>query len=477
MDQKNVAGELIVRNPYSEVELGRLKYASLDEARQTLSRASEAFRRWRTSSAWERHQLLNAIADQLERRKAEFSQLISAEAGKPIQLAQGEVDRGLGVLRWAAAETQRFAGELVRIDAGATGRPGFGLNTRFPRGVVLGITPFNFPLNLVLHKIAPALACGCSILIKPSPYAPLVAIRLVEMIQKLVPDLPGLVQVICARDDLSEEMTRASEVAMISFTGSARVGWMIRKQAPEKATALELGGNAWVVVMPDTSEADLAAIAKRISGAAYAYAGQSCISVQNVAVCKELWPKLRDSLAAATENVPFGNPESASVISGPVINSGAAERIRTQLSKAPQGSQLVTSKKLEGELSRALVSPSLVMLPPGELSAGSLSEEEIFGPVMVARRFDSVDQVVRAINSSRYGLQAGVYTQHWPTIERLYRDLEVGGLVINDVPTTRYDHQPYGGVKESGQGREGVRYAMEDMTESKFLALSSRIPS
>jgi len=465
---------LKIKNPYSGELLGELPFATPDEARTAVKKAVSAFQKWRHSTAWERAQLLLEVATQLNAEKEDFAQLICREAGKPIQAARGEVDRALGVLRWASGEAQRFSGELLRLDASATGRPGFGIHTRFPRGVILGITPFNFPLNLAMHKVAPAVACGCSIVIKPSPATPLTALRMAELFERWV---PGLVQVIMADDAGTAALTCLPEIAMISFTGSTHIGWKIRQQAPQKPTALELGGNAWVIVMADTPVVAYPAIARKIANAAFGYAGQSCISVQNVGVEESIGEAFMPHLITATETTCYGDPSLTSVVSGPLIHRKAAERVQAQLQSAMAvGAEVVSAKKREGAsapfTSSLWVTPSLVLTPQDE---SPLVQEEIFGPVMTARVFNNIPEIVAKINSSRYGLQAGVYTENWPAIERLYRELEVGGLVVNDVPTTRYDHQPYGGVKESGQGREGLRYAMEEMTESKFLALSGRI--
>jgi acyl-CoA reductase-like NAD-dependent aldehyde dehydrogenase len=470
--------QLLVKSPYSGKELAKLNFANAQELARTLSKGREAFSKWKTSPSWRRAEVLNAVAKDLESNRDEFAKIIVQEAGKPITLANAEVDRCLGVLRWAAAETQRFAGELIRLDTAKSGRMGFGIHARFPLGLILGITPFNFPLNLVMHKIAPAVASGCSILIKPSPSTPLTTMKLVELFEK---HESGLVQFIIADDVLTEKLTRSSEIAMVSFTGSARVGKLIQQQAYDKPVTLELGGNAWVILMDDVPESAYPAIAKKISGGAYGYAGQSCISVQNVAVAGDRWKTFKQALAEATSATVFGDPENAKVVSGPVINAMATQRIQKALAQVSGQAEIVSSRIKEGSIAAGegnLVAPSLVVTPDTGFSkeAQSIQQEEIFAPVMVAGKFDQLDHVIRTINSSRYGLQAGVFTQNLATIERLYRELDVGGLVVNDIPTTRYDHQPYGGVKDSGHGREGVRYAMDDMTYAKFLALSSELP-
>jgi len=476
--QKNIS-ELIVRDPYSGAEIERLSEATSETLADALTRAKNVFQKWRHSTAWSRSQLLTSVAVKLEARKEEFANLICQEAGKPIRLARVEVDRAIGVLHWAAAEAPRYAGELLRLDTSASGRTGFGIHTRFPRGPVLGITPFNFPLNLAIHKIAPAIASGCSILIKPSPFTPRITLRCAELFS----DEPGLVQVLIANDKQTIDLTQAEEIKTISFTGSARVGWLIRQQAPHRPTLLELGGNAWVVICEDTPQEMFSAIAQRICKAAYGYAGQSCISVQNVAVAAPIYDEFQKLLSELTLNTSYGNPQLESVISGPVIHTQAAQRIRTSLTRAPSQFQQIHSTHFEEGgrthcLKEALISPTLIIassLDP-QVVLPEIIREEIFAPVMTLTPFKNMEDIVRLVNAGPYGLQTGVYTPSWPKIDYLYRHLEVGGLVVNDVPTTRYDQQPYGGVRESGLGREGIRYAMDEMTESKFLALSSEIP-
>jgi acyl-CoA reductase-like NAD-dependent aldehyde dehydrogenase len=470
--------ELHVKSPYNDKELKVLPFATDRDWLKVVETAQSAFSLWRTSTSFRRSEVLLAVASELESRRDEFAQLMTSEAGKPITYSKAEVDRGLGVLRWAASEATRFSGELLRLDTAKTGRDGFGIHTRFPKGVIFGITPFNFPLNLVLHKIAPAVATGCSIVIKPSPFTPLTTLKLVEIFEKFE---KGLVQCLIADNKLTETVTRSQEIAMVTFTGSARVGKLVQQQACDKPVTLELGGNAWVIISDDVPETSFESIAKRICGGAFGYAGQSCISVQNVAISSAHWDGFEKALKEATLATVFGDPENSLVTSGPVINQAATRRISEELKKAAGKLELTVSAKLEGSLRPGtgnLIAPTLMSVGTQKISADllSLQNEEIFGPVMMAQKFETLDEIIGTINQSRYGLQAGVFTQNLGAIEKLYRELEVGGVVVNDVPTTRYDHQPYGGVKESGVGREGLRYAMDEMTTSKFLALSSQIP-
>ncbi len=475
--------KLVVNNPYSGAQLAELAYASEGEISQKLSLARSAFQRWRHASAFRRAELLTNIATELEDRHEEFARLICHEAGKPVSLAHVEVNRAISVFRWASAEALRFSGEMLRLDTGNAQRRGFGIHTRFPRGVIFGIAPFNFPLNLVAHKIAPAIACGCSVLIKPSPYTPLTALKLAELFNSRELDSePGLVQVVLADDAATAKLTQAKEVAMVSFTGSETIGWMIKRQAPEKPIALELGGNAWVVVAEDTPEALFPQIAQKIAKGAFGYAGQSCISVQNVAVAESIFSEFSKHLKEATQKSSFGDPEKMEVHCGPMIHERAISRIEKMLTDAEaQGLECVQStlrvRGAENAATLKLIPPTLVMIQDGQAAgiSSALVSEELFAPVANLMRFSRLDEVIAKINSGRFGLQAGVFTQRIDVAEKLYAELEVGGVIVNDIPTTRYDHQPYGGVKQSGSGREGIRYAMEEMTESRFLALSGTV--
>jgi acyl-CoA reductase-like NAD-dependent aldehyde dehydrogenase len=462
---------LTVTDPFKGTLLAEIPYASQSEVQTALTKAEKCFKNFRHSKSHERSQILKLAYTRLTQQRDKFVELLSKEAGKPVLFARIEVDRALNVLDWAANECLRFSGELLRTDTSASGRWGLGIHQKFPRGVVLGITPFNFPLNLVLHKVAPAIAAGCPIIIKPSPFTPLTALNMASLFEG-APE--GLVQVLIADDASSAALTQAPEIATISFTGSDRVGWMIRKQSPEKPTCLELGGNAWCILSADIPESAWGAIAKKMTSGAFGYAGQSCISVQNIAVEASIYDGFKKHLLTALESCAFGDPSLEGVVCGPVISKSSAVRIRGALS---QQKTVHESKNLQGGRSDLLITPTLVEAESLKQTPDNspLTQEEIFGPVASIRKFESLDHVISQINHSKFGLQSGVYTQNYATIEKLYRELEVGGLIVNDIPSTRFDHQPYGGVKSSGVGREGIRYAMEELCESKFLSLSSQI--
>ena len=470
---------IVVRDPFTGELLAELPHAGPDDIAQAIDGAESAFGPWSRTRSHERSALLNALADALSARGGEFAELIAGESGKPITYAESEVARSVTVFRWAAAETLRFAGELVRTDAESFGRAGFGIHARVPRGVLLGITPYNWPLLTVAHKVAPALAVGCTMIVKPSVFTPLTALRLAGLMREC--DAPeGLMPVVLADDSDTVRLTQSSSVAMVTFTGSPQVGARIRAQAVDRPVTLELGGNAWVGVFPDVDPQFFPHIVRRITATGFGYAGQGCLSVQNVAVWHPRAEEFIGLLRAATRDLPYGATRAREVISGPVIDSRAAARIGREVDIASRAYEIVRSVNLVGmpaaENKDLLIPPSLVVMDRLP-STASITEEEIFGPVVTVSRFEGVDQFVAQVNASRYGLQTGIFTDHWPTIERVHREAHVGAVMVNDVSTLRYDHVPFGGgILDSGQGREGVRYAMEEMTQSRFLAVSASLP-
>lgn len=470
---------IVVRDPYHGETLTTLRYAGDDDIAGALRQARDAFAVWSRTRSHERSALLLRLATALHDRQEEFARLITAEAGKPITYARAEVARSITVFQWAAAEALRFAGELVRTDAESFGRAGFGIHGRVPRGVLLGITPYNWPLLTVAHKVAPALAVGCTMVVKPSIFTPMTVLRLAEVLRDCGA-IDGLMPVVLADDAHTAELTRAPEVAMVTFTGSPGVGALIRSQSTDRPVTLELGGNAWVGVLPDVDPASFPHIVKRIAATGYGYAGQGCLSVQNIAVWHPEADRFIELLCAATRGAAYGDTGAPEVICGPVINRRAAERINRELDLASGSGSVVRSVNQIGTpapgYADLLIPPSLVVLD--ELpSSASITEEEIFGPVVTVSRFAGVNQFIDQVNASRFGLQTGIFTDHWPSIERIYREVHVGAVMVNDVSTLRYDHVPFGGgILDSGQGREGVTYAMQEMTQSRFLSVSSALP-
>jgi acyl-CoA reductase-like NAD-dependent aldehyde dehydrogenase len=406
---------------------------------------------------------LDHVSARLRARAEEIAALITAENGKPLVWSRGEVGRAVSTFRWAAEEARRFSGDLQRLDTDATATGRMGIVRRFPRGPVLGIAPFNFPLNLVAHKVAPAIAVGAPILIKPAPATPLTAMVLGEIIAET--DLPKrMVSVLPVANENMDALVTDPRLPVISFTGSGPVGWSIKQRAAGKHVTLELGGNAAVVVNSDW--ADLSGAAGRIALFANYQAGQSCISVQRVLAHADIYEEFLSDLVAAVRKLPTGDPTADGVQVGPVINETAAARIVDWVREARDaGAEVLTGGGREG----LTVEPTVVV----DVPAGTkLAEEEVFGPVLSVARFADIDEAFAQVNASRFGLQAGLFTRDLQIAFRAHRELEVGGVIVGDVPSYRADQMPYGGWKDSGVGREGLRSAMNDLTEERVLVLT-----
>jgi acyl-CoA reductase-like NAD-dependent aldehyde dehydrogenase len=469
-------GELVETTHPREIRspaTGDVVAVSLDADRALMERAiaaaDAAFRPFRATSRHLRSRLLAAMAAGIERRRAEIAASIVAEAGKPAMLADVEVSRAVGTFTIASEEAKRHGGELVPIDIDAGGRAyDLAASILVPRGPVLAITPFNFPLNLVAHKVAPALAIGAPILVKPAPQAPGAAHLLGEIFldaaaavadsRERVP-LAAL-QVLGAPNDVASLAVRDDRLAVLSFTGSAGVGWTLQGLARGKRVILELGGDAAVIVHDD---ADLARAAARCAFGAYAYAGQVCISVQRILVQERAYDRFRALFLDEVRKVSWGDPRDPRTLSGPVIDAAAADRVMGLIDEASRGGGRVAAG---GDRSGNLIAPTVVEDAP---RTSALASEEAFGPVAAIARYSSVEDAIAEVNRSRYGLQAGVFTNGIQVVREVTAGLDVGGILVNEVPTYRADNAPYGGVKASGLGREGVRYAMEEYSERKTI--------
>lgn len=410
---------------------------------------------------------LDHVARRLAERTEEIAQVISAENGKPIKWARGEVGRAVSVFRFASEEARRFnSGDAQRLDTDAGGTGRLGLTRRFPRGTVLGIAPFNFPLNLSAHKVAPAIAVGAPIILKPAPATPISSLILGELLAET--DLPaGSWSVLTVPNDRMPALVQDERLPVISFTGSAPVGYSIMDSVPRKHCTLELGGNGAAVVLGDyASEADLDWAATRIATFSNYQGGQSCISVQRVIADAAVYDRLLPKIVAAVEAQVTGDPSDATTDVGPLVDENAAKRVESWVDEAVRaGAQLLAGGKRDG----ATYAPTVLTdLPDGV----TLSHEEVFGPVLSVQKVDGEAEAFASVNASQYGLQAGVFTHDLQTAFRAHRALEVGGVIIGDVPSYRADQMPYGGAKQSGVGREGVRYAMDDYTYERVLVLT-----
>ena len=422
-----------------------------------------AERAQRTLAALPRHRraaILETVSRRLAAERREIARLMADDAGKPVTLALGEVDRAIVVFRLAAEEARRFGVDAAPADTEARGEGMTARVERFPIGVVAAISPFNFPLNLAAHKVAPAIAAGNAVVLKPPPQAPLTAFRLAELLTEA--GLPaGALQVLHLPIPLAERLATDPAIAMLSFTGSARVGWHLKAIAARQRVLLELGGNAAVLVHEDT--ADLPAVAERIAWGAFAYAGQVCIKAQRLLVHAPIQRRLTRLVVAATRRLRTGDPRRPETVVGPMIDAAAIARVQSWIAEAEAGG---ARAPVRGRRRGLLLGPTILT---GVTRRMKVWSEEIFGPVLTVSPYRSFAQGIRLANDSQYGLQAAVYTRDAGRIRQAFEELRVGGVIVNDLPILRLDHLPYGGVKASGFGREGVREAMLAMTEPRLL--------
>ncbi|WP_327370153.1 aldehyde dehydrogenase family protein [Streptomyces sp. NBC_01217] len=456
-----------VTNPWDGRLVGTVSVPTDAQIEEAVAAAHAVREEFAATPAHVRAAALDHVVRRLVERTEEIAQLISAENGKPIKWARGEVGRAVSVFRFASEEARRFnSGDAQRLDTDAGGTGRLGLTRRFPRGPVLGIAPFNFPLNLSAHKVAPAIAVGAPIILKPAPATPISSLILGELLAET--DLPaGSWSVLTVPNDRMPALVQDERLPVISFTGSAAVGYSIMESVPRKHCTLELGGNAAAVVLGDyASDEDLDWAATRIATFSNYQGGQSCISVQRVIADASVYDRLVPKIVAAVEAQVTGDPSDATTDVGPLVDENAAKRVESWVDEATQaGAQLLTGGKRDG----ATYAPTvLTELPDGV----TLATEEVFGPVLTVQKVDGEAEAFEAVNSSKYGLQAGVFTHDLQTAFRAHRALEVGGVIIGDVPSYRADQMPYGGAKQSGVGREGVTYAMDDYTYERVLVLT-----
>lgn len=456
-----------VTSPWDGRLVGTVAVPTEEQVEEAVAAAHAVRGEFAATPAHVRAAALDHVSRRLAERGEEIARLISAENGKPLKWARGEVGRAVSVFRFAAEEARRFNGgdaQRLDTDAGGTGR--LALTRRFPKGVVLGIAPFNFPLNLCAHKIAPALAVGTPIILKPAPATPLSALVLGELLGET--DLPaGAWSVLPVPNDRMEALVQDERLPVISFTGSDRVGYAIMDSVPRKHCTLELGGNGAAVVLADfASEEDLEWAATRIATFSNYQGGQSCISVQRVIADAAVYDRLVPKIVAAVEAQVTGDPSDDATDVGPLVSEDAARRVASWVEEAVgAGARLLTG----GERDGASYAPTVLAEVPDGVA---VAEEEVFGPVLTLRRVDGEAAAFAAVNESRYGLQAGVFTHDLQAAFRAHRALEVGGVIIGDVPSYRADQMPYGGAKQSGVGREGVRFAMEDYTYERVMVLT-----
>ena len=450
---------LPVTSPFDDSLVGTTFQATAKHLDEATRAAVRAFHVTRRIPAYERQRVLAAISEGISARRDEFARVMAGEAGKPLKAARVEVDRAVFTLRVAAEESVRIGGEWLPLDW----RPGWegrsAILRRFPLGPVAAITPFNFPLNLVAHKVAPAIAAGCSMVLKPAPKTPLCALMLAEIVQHAGwPE--GALNVLCLSNENAEVMAADDRFELLTFTGSGAVGWMLKSKAGKKRVALELGGNAAVIVH---SDADIEQAAERCALGGFSYAGQSCISVQRIYVHRSVEDEFVRTLVDRVGKLKVGDPLDEATDVGPMINEQAARPVEEWVEEARRnGAGVLAGGKREG----SIFYPTVLTKTRPDMRVVC---EEVFAPVVVVEGYDDFSEVLRAVNDSRYGLQAGLFTNDARLIQAAYETLDVGGVIVNDTSTFRADQMPYGGVKDSGLGREGLRSAIEEMTELKLL--------
>ncbi len=454
-----------VKNPYSGEVVERVSEVSREVFERAVEEASNSERLMAGLPSYRKAEILQKVAEMLLQRKDEFAKTITLENGKPIVESRVEVERASLTFRIASEEAARINGDFIRLDRNQFSERRWGIISRFPLGVVLGITPFNFPLNLVAHKIAPAIASGNPVIIKPSSKTPLTAIRLGELlIEAGIPD--GCMSILPCSSKIVEEFITDRRIKVLSFTGSASVGWRLKKLAFNKRVLLELGGNAGVLIDRDCN---LEYAIKRTVTGAFSYAGQICISVQRIYVHRDIYDRFLEGFLKSVAFLKMGDPLDESVQIGPMIDEENALRIEEWVNEAlKNGARLLCGGRRKGNF----YEPTVITNVKPDMR---ISCEEAFGPVVTITEVKTFEEGIKAINDSRYGLQAGVFTGNIQNAFYAFENLEVGGVIINDIPTYRIDHMPYGGVKESGSGREGVKYAIEEMTELRLMVLNMNI--
>ncbi len=451
-----------IRSPYDGSVAAEVFFAEKGQVLEAVAAADRTFPLTRFLASYERSQILEKVSAEISRRKEELARSIAVQGGKPIRDARVEVDRAAGTFKTAAEEAKRLEGEMIPLDWIPASQKRWGLVRRFPIGPITAISPFNFPLNLVAHKLAPAMAAGNTVVLKPSSQVPVTALLLGEIIASSgYPE--GGVNVLPAGYQEAEPLLTDERVKMVTFTGSPAIGWELKKLANKKKVTLELGGNAAVVIEPD---ADLEFAVPRVVTGAFSYAGQICISIQRIFLHEKIYDAFMAEFLERTKKLVSGDPLDDKTDVGPMIDEAAARQTEEWVGEAvAKGARLLCGGKRRG----TMVEPAVLENVEPELRVSWL---EAFAPVAVVYPYRDFVKALEGVNYSIYGLQAGVFTNDLKKAFRAFEELEVGGVILNDIPTFRMDHMPYGGVKESGFGREGVRYALEEMTELRLLALN-----
>jgi acyl-CoA reductase-like NAD-dependent aldehyde dehydrogenase len=454
---------LEISNPaHPDEPAGSTYNATEQQYEQAVEAAVRAFAETRRLPAYERGRVLREISNGVKSRREELGRTIALESGKPIRDALVEADRAVLTFRLGAEEAERMHGELIPLDLMPSSRGRTGITRRFALGPVAGISPFNFPLNLAAHKLAPAIASGCPIVLKPPSKDPLTMLTVAEIVAET--GLPeGAVSILPMTRELGDRMVADDRFKLLTFTGSPSVGWRMKERAGKKRVVLELGGNAGVIV---DQTADLEWAIKRTLVGAFTYSGQVCISVQRIFVHRSRWDEFMSRLVDGARDLKLGDPLDPETQVGPMVDESQARRAERWVREAvDEGAKVLLGGRADG----SFFPPTILTDAP---KTAQVCSNEAFAPLVVAFPFDDFDDAIRQVNDSFYGLQTGVFTNDLSHAWRAFEELEVGGVIVNDVPTYRIDHMPYGGVKDSGLGREGLRWAIEDMTELRIMVLA-----
>ena len=447
-----------VRSPYSGRVVATVAQGNADIAREAVDAAHTAMAA--PLAAYERAEILSGAAAAVLRRREEFAELICAEAGKPVSSARAEADRAASTLSLCADEARRLVGSMIPMDAAAAGVGKIGFTVCVPVGVVAAISPFNFPLNLVAHKVGPAIAAGCAVVLKPASQTPTSALLLAQVFTDAgLP--PGWLNVVVGpAAQIGDVLVEDDRVRLISFTGSAAVGWAIASRAPKKRVKLELGNAAPVIVEPD---ADVDLVARKISANAFSNAGQSCISIQRVYVARRVFDPLLDSLLARVAELRVGDPADETTDVGPVIDTASRDRILAWIDSS--GGRVVAGGRLTDD---GILEPTVIAEPR---PTSEVCTQEVFGPVCSVMAYDTLDEAIALANATQLGLQASIFTNDYRTAMGAAQALEFGAVIVNEAPTWRTDQMPYGGVKDSGNTKEGPAYTIRDMVDERLVVL------
>ncbi|HXX80804.1 MAG TPA: aldehyde dehydrogenase family protein [Thermodesulfovibrionales bacterium] len=461
-EQSNEVMDVI--NPYNNQSIAKVCRALPEHAERALHAAHKARPVMASLPSHQKAEILHKVAESIRVNREEFARTITLETGKPVQESRNEVDRAALTFRIASEETSHIGGDFISLDRNKLSEGRWGITRRFPCGPVFGITPFNFPLNLVVHKIAPAIAAGNPVLLKPASKTPASALMLAEIIQDSgIPE--GCLSVLPCGSTIAEKIIADERIKVLSFTGSAPVGWQLKKLANEKKVILELGGNAGVVI---DRECDLEyAIARCVTGS-FSYAGQVCISVQRIYTHRDIFDNFIETFTQKVKELKMGDPLDDANQVGPMIDEENLARVESWVNEAKAaGAKVITGGKREN----TFYEPTILLDTTPKMKVSCM---EVFAPVVTVTKIDDLKDGLDAVNESIYGLQAGVFTNNLKNAFLAFEVLEVGGVIINDVPAYRVDHMPYGGVKMSGFGREGLKYAIEEMTDLRLMALNVR---